>query len=173
MIYQYVVILKKNSERTTDLLSILLCLFSALGFLYLSFYTGHLQYIPLIMALVLLTGLAINLVMARRGGVRVRYRYWLLAAGIGWIGTTPIPWVGALFFLQGGFTMYRGQVQNYNQARESDTHLFARFFWEMLARGVYLPCSQFEAAFVSAAHTDDDIDRTIEAAREALAVARG
>ena len=35
----------------------------------------------------------------------------------------------------------------------------------MLARGVYLPCSQFEAAFVSAAHTDDDIDRTIEAAR--------
>jgi hypothetical protein len=99
MIYQYVVILKKNSERTTDLLSILLCLFSALGFLYLSFYTGHLQYIPLIMALVLLTGLAINLVMARRGGARVRYRYWLLAAGIGWIGTTPIPWVGALFFL--------------------------------------------------------------------------
>jgi glutamate-1-semialdehyde 2,1-aminomutase len=66
-----------------------------------------------------------------------------------------------------------GQVQDYNQARESDTHLFARFFWEMLARGVYLPCSQFEAAFVSAAHTDDDIDRTIEAAREALAVARG
>ena len=57
-----------------------------------------------------------------------------------------------------------GPVENYDDARRSDTQLFARFFWEMLARGVYLPCSQFEAAFVSAAHTDDDIDRTIEAA---------
>ena len=61
-----------------------------------------------------------------------------------------------------------GPVHDYDDALQSDTRLFARFFWEMLARGVYLPCSQFEAAFVSAAHTEDDIDRTIEAAREAL-----
>ena len=45
-----------------------------------------------------------------------------------------------------------GPVLNYEHAKQSDTKLFARFFWEMLARGVYLPCSQFEAAFVSAAH---------------------
>ena len=63
-----------------------------------------------------------------------------------------------------------GPVHDYDEALRSDTRLFARFFWEMLARGVYLPCSQFEAAFVSAAHTTDDIDRTIEAAREALAL---
>ena len=61
-----------------------------------------------------------------------------------------------------------GPVHDYDEACRSDTRLFARFFWEMLARGVYLPCSQFEAAFVSAAHTESDIDRTIEAAREAL-----
>jgi glutamate-1-semialdehyde 2,1-aminomutase len=61
-----------------------------------------------------------------------------------------------------------GPVRNYDDARESDTRLFARFFWEMLARGIYLPCSQFEAAFVSAAHTTDDIDRTIVAAAESL-----
>jgi glutamate-1-semialdehyde 2,1-aminomutase len=61
-----------------------------------------------------------------------------------------------------------GPVHNYDDARCSDTRLFARFFWEMLARGVYLPCSQFEAAFVSAAHTNDDIDQTIEAAAQAL-----
>jgi glutamate-1-semialdehyde 2,1-aminomutase len=61
-----------------------------------------------------------------------------------------------------------GPVHNYDDARQSDTQLFARFFWEMLARGIYLPCSQFEAAFVSAAHTIDDIDQTIEAASEAL-----
>lgn len=66
-----------------------------------------------------------------------------------------------------------GPVRNYDDALGSDTRLFGRFFWEMLARGVYLPCSQFEAAFVSAAHTVDDIDRTIEAARDSLRVIRG
>jgi glutamate-1-semialdehyde 2,1-aminomutase len=64
-----------------------------------------------------------------------------------------------------------GPVQNYDDARESDTRLFGRYFWEMLARGVYLPCSQFEALFVSAAHTADNIDQTIEMAREALKAA--
>jgi glutamate-1-semialdehyde 2,1-aminomutase len=59
-------------------------------------------------------------------------------------------------------------VHNYDTARASDTTRFARFFWGMLARGIYLPCSQFEAAFLSAAHTPEDIDRTIAAAREAL-----
>jgi glutamate-1-semialdehyde 2,1-aminomutase len=61
-----------------------------------------------------------------------------------------------------------GPVWNYEDAKRSDTKRFGRFFWEMLARGVYLPCSQFEAAFVSAAHTEADIDHTIEAAGEAL-----
>lgn len=63
-------------------------------------------------------------------------------------------------------------VHNYDDARRSDTKLFGRFFWEMLARGVYLPCSQFEAAFVSAAHTEADIDQTIAAAAESLRAAR-
>jgi glutamate-1-semialdehyde 2,1-aminomutase len=62
-------------------------------------------------------------------------------------------------------------VHCYEDAKRSDTRLFARFFWEMLARGVYLPCSQFEAAFVSIAHTDDDIDHTVAAAAEALRAA--
>jgi glutamate-1-semialdehyde 2,1-aminomutase len=63
-------------------------------------------------------------------------------------------------------------IHNYEDAKRSDTKFFGRFFWEMLARGVYLPCSQFEAAFVSAAHTTDDVDQTIEAAAEALRAAR-
>ena len=62
-------------------------------------------------------------------------------------------------------------VHNYEDAKTSDTKLFGRFFWEMLARGVYLPCSQFEAAFVSAAHTGDDITHTIDAAAESLRAA--
>ncbi len=59
-------------------------------------------------------------------------------------------------------------VWNYTDAKRSDTALFGKFFWGMLARGVYLPCSQFEAAFVSAVHTEADVDHTIEAAAEAL-----
>ena len=59
-------------------------------------------------------------------------------------------------------------VWNYEDAKRSDTALFGRFFWEILARGVYLPCSQFEAAFVSVRHTESDIHETIKAAGESL-----
>ena len=59
-------------------------------------------------------------------------------------------------------------VTNYSDAKRSDTNLYARFFHEMLNRSIFLAPSQFEAAFVSAAHTESDIDRTIYAARVAL-----
>jgi glutamate-1-semialdehyde 2,1-aminomutase len=59
-------------------------------------------------------------------------------------------------------------VRSYADAKKSDTVRFATFFREMLGRGVFLPPSQFEALFVSAAHTDEDIDRTISAARASL-----
>ncbi len=60
-------------------------------------------------------------------------------------------------------------VIDYDVARKSDTERFARFFWAMIDRGVYLPCSQFEAAFLSAAHTEQQIAQTVAAAHEALA----
>jgi glutamate-1-semialdehyde 2,1-aminomutase len=59
-------------------------------------------------------------------------------------------------------------VTDFASARRSDVQKFARFFRGMLDRGVYLPPSQFEAAFLSAAHSEEAIDRTIEAAREAI-----
>jgi glutamate-1-semialdehyde 2,1-aminomutase len=59
-------------------------------------------------------------------------------------------------------------VTNYDLARLSRTDFFARFFWKMLGKGIYLPCSQFEAAFLSIAHAEADIDRTIAAARESF-----
>jgi glutamate-1-semialdehyde 2,1-aminomutase len=61
-------------------------------------------------------------------------------------------------------------VTDWESARRSDTARFARFFRAMLERGIYLAPSQFEAAFLSAAHTEEDIDETIAAAREAFAV---
>jgi glutamate-1-semialdehyde 2,1-aminomutase len=60
-------------------------------------------------------------------------------------------------------------VRDYAAAKKCDTARFAAFFREMLARGIFLPPSQFEALFVSAAHTDADIDATIAAAAESLA----
>jgi glutamate-1-semialdehyde 2,1-aminomutase len=62
-------------------------------------------------------------------------------------------------------------VRNAEDARGSDTEKFARFFQAMLERGIYLPPSQFEAMFVSAAHDETEIESTIAAARESLASA--
>jgi glutamate-1-semialdehyde 2,1-aminomutase len=59
-------------------------------------------------------------------------------------------------------------VTDYTGAKRSDTKLYARFFRDMLQRGIFLAPSQFEAAFVSASHTSADIDRTISAAADAL-----
>jgi glutamate-1-semialdehyde 2,1-aminomutase len=64
-------------------------------------------------------------------------------------------------------------VTDYASAKNSDTQKFGRFFHAMLERGVYLPPSQFEAAFISLAHSESDIDNTVEAARAALQVAAG
>jgi hypothetical protein len=117
MRYQYVVILKKNSERATDLLSILLCFLSA-GCFFLaalrSLYSAHFKgldgwgsrigapasaYFITAIALILWAGLIVNL-LSKRGDhrVRVRYRYLLVLAAIGWISSTSLPWVGLLFF---------------------------------------------------------------------------
>jgi len=63
-----------------------------------------------------------------------------------------------------------GPVRNYAEAKRSDTKRYARFFREMLARGVFFAPSQFEAAFLSAAHTSGNIERTLAAAQEALQV---
>jgi glutamate-1-semialdehyde 2,1-aminomutase len=62
------------------------------------------------------------------------------------------------------------QVTDWPTASRCDTSRFARFFWGMLERGIYLPCSQYEALFASAAHTEADIDATIAAAGDALAL---
>jgi glutamate-1-semialdehyde 2,1-aminomutase len=59
-------------------------------------------------------------------------------------------------------------VRDYLSALSADTQAYAAFFREMLAQGVYLPPSQFEAWFLSAAHTERDVDRTVRAAREAF-----
>jgi glutamate-1-semialdehyde 2,1-aminomutase len=72
--------------------------------------------------------------------------------------------VGSMFT----FFFTPGPVTDWESAKVCDTARFGRFFRGMLERGVYLAPSQFEAAFVSAAHTAEDIQKTIAAAGEAL-----
>ena len=64
-----------------------------------------------------------------------------------------------------------GPVTNYEQAVKSDTAAFGRFHRAMLHRGVWLPPSQFEAAFISAAHGDAEVQATVAAARAAFRTA--
>jgi glutamate-1-semialdehyde 2,1-aminomutase len=61
-------------------------------------------------------------------------------------------------------------VRDYDTARTADTKRFARFFWEMMDRGFYLPCSQFEAAFLSTPMTSEHIDQAIAATAASLQV---
>jgi glutamate-1-semialdehyde 2,1-aminomutase len=72
--------------------------------------------------------------------------------------------VGSMFT----FFFTEGPVTDYESAKRSDTARFGRFFRAMLDCGIYLAPSQFEAAFLSAAHSEEDIRKTVAAAREAF-----
>jgi glutamate-1-semialdehyde 2,1-aminomutase len=75
--------------------------------------------------------------------------------------------IGAMF----GLFFTAADVTDYDTALTADTKLYSRYFHGMLRRGHYLAPSQFEAGFMSLAHTEADIDATVDAAREALAEA--
>ncbi len=92
-----------------------------------------------------------------------------LAAGIGAaLAATGVAGtvnrVGSLLCLY----MTGGAVTDWDSAARADTRRYAAYFHAMLAQGIYLAPSQFEAAFISAAHAEEDIERTIAAARGAL-----
>ena len=75
-----------------------------------------------------------------------------------------VPRVGSMFT----FFFNPATITNLGTASNSDTKAFARYFHAMLEQGIYLACSQFEANFVSAAHTDHDITLTLKAAESAF-----
>ena len=60
------------------------------------------------------------------------------------------------------------EVYNYETAKTSDTERYGLYFWKMLEQGIYIAPSQFEATFVSLAHTDEDLEMTIEVAKKAF-----
>jgi glutamate-1-semialdehyde 2,1-aminomutase len=65
----------------------------------------------------------------------------------------------------------KGPVTDWTSAEKCDTKAFGNFFRAMLENGIYLPPSQFEAAFLGAGHTEQDIQQTIAAAKQAFAMA--
>ena len=71
-----------------------------------------------------------------------------------------------------GFFFHPGPVTNFTEAKQSDTALFRRFHRAARERGILLAPSPFEAAFVSSAHEDTIIDRTVEGLADALAAVR-
>jgi glutamate-1-semialdehyde 2,1-aminomutase len=83
------------------------------------------------------------------------------------LGAAGVPHHVARVGSMGTVFFHQGEVPDYATATRSDTGAYARWFQAMLARGVYLPPSQFEAWFVSTTHHDDVIDEVIAAAREA------
>ena len=85
-------------------------------------------------------------------------------------GQVPIT-VGHAGSMWGAY-LAAGPIRNYTEAKATDTALFARWHRAALARGVFLPPSAFEAAFISSAHTDADIDFTIEQLDAAFGEAR-
>jgi glutamate-1-semialdehyde 2,1-aminomutase len=75
-----------------------------------------------------------------------------------------IGWCGAMMT----FFFSDEPVTDWDVAARCDTRRYAQYFWGMIERGVYLPCSQYEAMFLSTAHNEQDIDATVAAAHEAM-----
>jgi len=101
-----------------------------------------------------------------RHGARLEAGFRAAAAAAGvpvWIARVGS--MMTMFFQQGPEPV---PVTGWQAASQSDTARYGRFFWAMIDRGIYLPCSQYEALFFSSAHTDADIEATIAAAHEAL-----
>ena len=84
-----------------------------------------------------------------------------------------VPATGAAVRSMWGVFFCEGPVTNFQEAEEVDRELFAEFHRGCLAGGVFLAPSPFEAGFLSTAHTDADIDRTLEVVEGALAKAAG
>jgi glutamate-1-semialdehyde 2,1-aminomutase len=99
------------------------------------------------------------------GRLETGFRQAAAAAG----ATVWVARVGSMmtmFFQRGDVAV---PVTGWQTASQSDTARYAEFFWGMIDRGIYLPCSQYEALFFSSCHTEADIDRTVAAAAECLA----
>jgi glutamate-1-semialdehyde 2,1-aminomutase len=80
-----------------------------------------------------------------------------------------LPFTGGSVSAMFGFFLCEGPVRNFEEAKQTDSERFGKLHRAMLERGVYLAPSAFEAGFTSLAHSDADIEATIQAFRESFA----
>jgi glutamate-1-semialdehyde 2,1-aminomutase len=96
-------------------------------------------------------------------------RTWRLVAGLlAGAAELGVPMVGGSLGSMWGVFLAAGPVRSFEDARGSDVALFQRFYHGALRRGVFFAPSAFEAGFMSTAHTDEDVDQTIQRARDSL-----
>jgi hypothetical protein len=98
MHYEYVVTLKRDNEKQVNFISICLCFLSALAFIFEQVRTHHFNFFLSFAAFLLLTGIIMNWILSRKQKT-VRYKTWLLIAGIFWIGMPYLQWLFLLFFV--------------------------------------------------------------------------
>ena len=133
------------------------------------YQAGTLSGNPLAMA----AGIATLKSLTREVHDRIAARTTRLVQGLRTIGASHgVPLTADAAGSMFGFFFRREPVRSFAEAKEADTKLFARFFHAALDRGVYLAPSAFEAGFVSAAHSEDDIKLTLERLDDALAAAK-
>jgi hypothetical protein len=97
MRYDYVVILKKSSDRQIDLISIFLCIFSILAFVFEQASSKHFNPFLSLATLIIAGFIFYNIILSRKGN-SVRYKNWLFLAGVCWIAMPYLQWVCIIFF---------------------------------------------------------------------------
>jgi hypothetical protein len=100
MRYEYVVSLKRTGSRQTDAVGFLLCLFSFFSFLYVQLRSGNYRYFLGLAALIQFAGIILQMIRFRKGR-ELRFKNWLLAAGVCWIGMPYLQWLLFPFFVFG------------------------------------------------------------------------
>ena len=99
MKYDYVVTLKRDNEKYIDITNIFLCVISILAFLLVQIQQQQFNLFFSFAAALLIAGLVINIFFLRNKGKIIRYKNWLLIAGIFWIGMPYLQWLCVIFFL--------------------------------------------------------------------------
>jgi hypothetical protein len=98
MRYDYVVTLKRDNEKYIDAISIILCIISIFAFIFVQIRLNQFKLFFSLAAVLLSAGLIINLLAQRKKRVIVRYKNWLIVAGIFWIAMPHLQWLCVLFF---------------------------------------------------------------------------
>jgi len=165
MRYQYVVTLKRDNERAVDIISICLCLLSVLAFIFEQLNTRTFNFLFSFAVITVVIGLIFNFTSAKKGNL-VRYKNWLLIAGVAWIGMPYLQWLSVLFFILAFFeyqAKYPLEVGFSNDMVVINTLFKKKIPWSdfnnvMLKDGLLTLDFKNNKLFQKEALDDDDVD---------------